>query len=81
MPPESSLCSGVSLAIVWALGGFSGASKGLDEIYNSTVSKRDLKHFSKSDILGFASGVFMDIFPPGGRLNHDDYNLEQFTNI
>jgi len=20
-------------------------------------------------------------FPPGGRLNHDDYNLEQFTNI
>ena len=49
--------------------------------YIPTVSKRDLKHFSKSDILGFASAVFMDSPSPGGRLNHDDYNLEQFTNI
>ena len=44
------------------------------------ISKQDLKHFPKSYILRFASAVFMD-FPPGGRLNHDDYNLEQFTNI
>ena len=51
------------------------------EIYNSTISKHDLKHFSKSDILGFASAVSMECFLPGGRLNHDDYNVEQFTNI
>ena len=60
---------------------FLAGSKALVEIYKSTVSKHDLKRFSKSDILGFASAVFMDFFPPGGRLNHDDYNLEQFTNI
>ena len=53
----------------------------LVEIYNLAASNQDLKHFSKSDILGFASSVFMDLFPPGGRLNHDDCNLEQFTNI
>ena len=47
----------------------------------SIVSKRDLKHFSKSDILGFASAVSMDVSPSGGRLNHDDYNVEQFTNM
>ena len=36
--------------------------------------------FSKSYILGFAFAVFLDS-PPGGRLNHDDFNLEQFTNM
>ena len=59
---------------------FLAGSPALDASYLSSLSKQDLKHFSKSYILGFASAVFMD-FPPGGRLNHDDYNLEQFTNI
>ena len=35
-------------------------SKALDEIYNLAVSKRDLKHFSKSDLPGFAGGAFND---------------------
>ena len=29
-------------------------SKALDEIYNLAVSKRDLKHFPKSDLLGLS---------------------------
>ena len=36
------------------------------EIYNLAVSNQDLKHFSKSDILGFTSAVFMDCCPPEG---------------
>ena len=35
-------------------------SKALDDIYDLAVSKRDLKHFSKSDLPGFAGGAFMD---------------------
>ena len=33
----------------------------LVEIYNLAASNQDLKHFSKSDILGFTSSVFMDV--------------------
>ena len=36
-------------------------SKALDDIYNLAVSKHDLKHFSKSDLPGFAGCVFMDL--------------------
>ena len=39
---------------------FRCGSKALDEIYNLAVSKRDLKHFSKSDLPGFAGGAFND---------------------
>ena len=35
-------------------------SKALDDIYNLAVSKRDLKHVSKSDLPGFAGGAFMN---------------------
>ena len=45
---------------------FLAGSPALDASYLSSLSKQDLKHFSKSYILGFASVVFMD-FPPRGR--------------
>ena len=35
-------------------------SKALGDIYNLAVPKRDLKHFSKSDLPGFAGGAFND---------------------
>ena len=59
---------------------FLAGSPALDASYLSSLSKQNLKHVSKSYIHGNASAVFM-YFPPGGRLHHDDYNLEQFTNL
>ena len=53
-------------------------SKALDEIYNLAVSKRDLKHFSKSDLPGFAGTYFSWIFAPGGRLSYEAYKVNSF---
>ena len=39
------------------------------------MSNQDLKQFSKSDLLGFAGAVFSWNFAPGGRLNHEAYNV------
>ena len=39
------------------------------------MSNQDLKQFSKSDLLGFAGAVFHGFLPPGGRLNHEAYNV------
>ena len=39
------------------------------------MSNQDLKHFSKSDLLGLAGAVFHGFFAPGGRLNHEAYNV------
>ena len=47
----------------------SGANqKKYDIPHHLTVSNQDLKHFSKSDILGFAGAVFHGFFPPEGDL-------------
>ena len=47
-----------------------------------SVSNQDLKHFSKSDLPGFAGAVCTNLSlqkAPAGRLNHEAYNTEQFT--
>ena len=36
--------------------------------HHLTVSNQDLKHFSKSDLLGFAGAVFHGFLPPEGDL-------------
>ena len=43
--------------------------------YMASLSKRDLKPFSKikTFLLGFASCVFFQNLPPEGRLNHETY--------
>ena len=38
-----------------------------------TVSNQDLKHFSKSDLLGFAGAVFHGFLPPEGDLTKKLY--------
>ena len=44
--------------------------------------KTRFKAIFKNDILGFAGAVFMFfLFAPGGRLNYEAYNVEQFTNM
>ena len=43
--------------------------------YLSSLSKQDLKHFSKIDLLGFAGTYFSSIFAPGGRLSHEAYSV------
>ena len=45
---------------------FRKKSKAQDISHHLTVSNQDLKHFSKSDLLGFAGAVSC-IFAPGGR--------------
>ena len=46
----------------------SGANqKKYDIPHHLTVSNQDLKHFSKSDILGFAGAVFHGFLPPEGN--------------
>ena len=42
--------------------------KAQDIPHHLTVSNQDLKHFSKSDLLGFASAVFHGFLPPEGDL-------------
>ena len=39
-------------------------SKAQDISYHLAVSKQDLRQFSKSDLHGFAGGVFIDFCPP-----------------
>ena len=43
-------------------------NKKYDIPHHLTVSNQDLKHFSKSDILGFAGAVFHGFLPPEGDL-------------
>ena len=46
------------------------------------LSKQDLKHFSKIDILGFAAIVFEKVytFAPGGRLGYEAYKAKKNIN-
>ena len=45
------------------------------------MSNQDLKHFSKSDLLGFAGAVFHGFLPPEGDLTTKLTMSEQFPNI
>ena len=42
---------------------------------SSDSVKSRFKAIFKSDLLGFASAVFHGFLPPGGRLNHEAYNV------
>jgi len=54
---------------------FLPGSPPLDVSYFSSLSKQDLKQFSKNYLLGFARTYFSSLFATGGRLSYKAYNV------